>query len=81
MAILLAAPHARRAQTGHKSRNFLSSILILWPAPHITACSASPKAPLSGFQLNLPSLFMCLMAGYMALHRFIIAFIALVTRR
>jgi hypothetical protein len=63
------------------SRSFLSSILMLWPAPHMTACSASPSAPLSGFRLNLPSIFMCPMAGSMALRRLIIAFIVRVTRR
>ncbi len=64
-----------------RSRSFLSSILMLWPAPYISACSASPSAPLSGFRLNLPSIFMCPMAGSMALRRLIIAFMALVTRR
>ncbi len=35
----------------------------LGPAPHSTACIASPSAPLSQFRSSLPSIFMCPMAG------------------
>jgi len=44
-------------------------ILRLWPAPHSTACIASPKVPLSQLRRSSPSFFMCPIIGSMALRR------------
>jgi len=46
-------------QQSQKSRSFLISSRMLWPAPHKTACSASPSAPFNGFLPKRPSIFMC----------------------
>lgn len=53
----------------------------LCPAPHITACSPLPGAPLSGLGPSRPSIFMFPMTGSMALRRLIIALSALVMPR
>ena len=56
-----------------RSRSFLSSSLMLWPAPHRTACNASPSAPFNGLRASRPSVFICPIVGSIALRRLIIA--------
>jgi len=56
-------------RTSQRSRSFARIRRGLRPTPHITACSASSKAPLSGLHQRRPSIFICSIAGSMALCR------------